>query len=72
MARKYPSVSSRVEPEVMERVEQEAARTFFGNTSMVTRVGVELYLELRELFGPRYEIVVEELRQRGRQEEQAA
>ncbi len=72
MARKYPSVSSRVEPETMERVEQEAARMFFGNTSMVTRVGVELYLELRELLGPRYELVIEELRQRGREEGMAA
>lgn len=68
MASTQPTVSSRLDPDVFRRLQHEAQNRFFGNESMVVRSGVDLYLELREGFGTRYESVVEELRQRIEQE----
>lgn len=71
MAASPPTVSSRLEPDVFERVQREAATRFFGNESMVVRSGIDLYLELREGFGSRYELILAELRQRIEQERAA-
>jgi hypothetical protein len=66
-----PRILASVEPALLKRVRDEATRRYHGRESMVVLVGVELYLELRDLYGARFEIVVEELRERAKTERAA-
>lgn len=59
-------VFARIEPEFRRRVKAEADRRYQGNESMVVRAALEMYLDLREELGPRFEIVVDAFRQNGK------
>ncbi len=67
-----PKIFARVDPAFQERLSQLAALRFEGNESMVVRAALELYMDLRDVHGARFDIVVEELRSRTLREGQAA
>jgi hypothetical protein len=51
-------VFARVDGPFRQRIKRDAAANFGGNESMSVRRALELYLDLRELHGPRFELVV--------------
>lgn len=55
-------LTCRISEETAERVEREAERQFEGKSSMVVRASIDLYLSLREAHGPRFDLVVEQMR----------
>lgn len=72
MVERRPRVIVSVEPEMKERIRKEADARFYGREPMVLLAGISLYLEMRELFGVRYEAAMEEIRARGHEKEIAA
>jgi hypothetical protein len=54
-------VFARVDGPFRDRIKRDAATHFGGNESMSVRRALELYLDLREMHGPRFELVVNRL-----------
>jgi len=71
VAETFVLLTTRVAPEVASRLQVQANKESEGNRSMLVRSAVNLYVELRDLYGARFEIVVEELRQRAEVERAA-
>lgn len=58
MSDETTKVFARVDPAFRERIKRDANERFGGNESMTVRRALELYLDLREMHGPRFELVV--------------
>lgn len=71
MAVPFVLISARVAPAVASRLQLQADKKSEGNRSMLVRSAVNLYVELSDLYGARFEIIVEELRERAEAERAA-
>jgi hypothetical protein len=72
MADGNAKVFARVDPAFRERIKRDADERFGGNESMTVRAALDLYLDLRETHGPRYELIVLDLRNADTKEQVAA
>jgi len=53
----------RVDSDLKERIARDAEERFGGNESMTVRAALELYLDLRDVHGPHFDLIVLGLRQ---------
>jgi hypothetical protein len=61
ISRRDRTLQIRATPEFRNRLKEGAERDFDGNTSILIRKAVNLYLDLRESQGPSFELVVAQL-----------
>lgn len=67
MGHKTTHIFTRVDDELLARIDQEAKIRYSDNKSMVLRAALELYLDLRASLGNRYEIVTSSLTTQSRE-----
>ena len=58
MAQRLPQVGVRVSDELRALIQAEADTRFGGNESLVLRHATEIYLQLRQRFGPTLDIML--------------